>query len=69
MTAAKAQPLPDANRGGTERPSSPPASEAREQAHRTAEEIGRTPRGPRPLPELGEQRAAADLTAVDTVLP
>lgn len=36
--------------------------------HRTAEEIGRTERGPRPVPELGEQRAAADLSHVDTVL-
>jgi zinc protease len=38
-------------------------------AHRSAEEIGRTEQGPRLLPELGEQRSAADLTAVDTVLP
>lgn len=37
--------------------------------HRTAEEIGRTEQGPRPLPELGEQRSAAGLTAVDEVLP
>ncbi|MEJ2854852.1 MULTISPECIES: M16 family metallopeptidase [unclassified Saccharothrix] len=36
--------------------------------HRSAEEIGRTERGPRPLPELGEQRAAADLTSVDVEL-
>ncbi|MDT7727407.1 MAG: zinc protease [Actinomycetota bacterium] len=36
--------------------------------HRTAEEIGRTPQGPRPLPPLGTQRAAADLSHVDTVL-
>jgi zinc protease len=36
--------------------------------HRGAEEIGRTPQGPRPLPPLGEQRAAADLSHVDTVL-
>jgi len=36
--------------------------------HRTAEEIGRTPKGPRPLPPLGTQRAAADLSHVDTVL-
>ncbi|GAA3870849.1 pitrilysin family protein [Saccharothrix violaceirubra] len=36
--------------------------------HRSAEEIGRTEVGPRPLPELGEQRAAADLSSVDTVL-
>ncbi|MGQ0837677.1 M16 family metallopeptidase [Actinokineospora sp.] len=36
---------------------------------RTAEEIGRTVRGPRPLPPLGEQRAATNLSAVDTVLP
>ncbi|SDZ38240.1 Predicted Zn-dependent peptidase [Amycolatopsis xylanica] len=36
--------------------------------HRTAEEIGRTEQGPRPLPPLGEQRAAADLSHVDTVL-
>ncbi|MBK1788979.1 M16 family metallopeptidase [Prauserella cavernicola] len=36
--------------------------------HRSAEEIGRTAAGPRELPALGEQRAAADLTHVDTVL-
>lgn len=37
-------------------------------SHRSAAEIGRTEHGPRPLPELGDQRAAADLTVVDTVL-
>ncbi len=36
--------------------------------HRSAEEIGRTELGPRPLPELGGQRAAADLSTVDTEL-
>ncbi|MEQ0563673.1 pitrilysin family protein [Amycolatopsis sp. NEAU-NG30] len=36
--------------------------------HRSAEEIGRTALGPRPLPLLGEQRAAADLSHVDTQL-
>lgn len=36
--------------------------------HRSADEIGRTTRGPRPLPPLGEQRAAADLSHVDTSL-
>jgi zinc protease len=36
---------------------------------RTAEEIGRTELGPRPLPPLGEQRVAAHLSTVDTVLP
>ncbi|GAA5128543.1 pitrilysin family protein [Haloechinothrix salitolerans] len=36
--------------------------------HRSAEEIGRTPRGPRPLPELGEQRKVADLAVADTEL-
>ncbi|PPK63435.1 pitrilysin family protein [Actinokineospora auranticolor] len=36
---------------------------------RTAEEIGRTETGPRPLPALGEQRAATNLSSVDTVLP
>lgn len=36
--------------------------------HRTAEEIGRTALGPRPLPPLGAQRAAADLSHVDTTL-
>ncbi|MEV6441809.1 pitrilysin family protein [Amycolatopsis sp. NPDC051716] len=36
--------------------------------HRSAEEIGRTARGPRPLPPLGEQRAAAELSHVDTTL-
>lgn len=35
---------------------------------RTAEEIGRTELGPRPLPPLGEQRVATDLSTVDTVL-
>jgi zinc protease len=35
---------------------------------RTAEEIGRTEVGPRPLPPLGEYRAATDLSYVDTVL-
>jgi len=35
---------------------------------RTADEIGRTAAGPRPLPELGEQRSATGLSAVDTVL-
>ncbi|WP_434450417.1 M16 family metallopeptidase [Lentzea sp. E54] len=37
--------------------------------HRSAEEIGRTEAGPRPLPELGSQTAAADLSTVDTTLP
>ncbi|MBV8934177.1 MAG: insulinase family protein, partial [Kutzneria sp.] len=37
-------------------------------AYRTAEEIGRTPRGPRPLPPLGEQTEAATPPMVDTVL-
>ncbi len=37
--------------------------------HRSAEEIGRTSVGPRPLPELGLQKAAVDLSTVDTVLP
>ncbi|KFU79489.1 Predicted Zn-dependent peptidase [Amycolatopsis lurida] len=36
--------------------------------HRTAEEIGRTAAGPRPVPSLGTQRAAADLSHVDTTL-
>ncbi|MGY6655916.1 M16 family metallopeptidase [Amycolatopsis sp. TRM77291] len=36
--------------------------------HRTAEEIGRTATGPRPVPSLGTQRAAADLSHVDTTL-
>ncbi|MQA60118.1 MAG: insulinase family protein [Actinophytocola sp.] len=36
--------------------------------HRSAEEIGRTERGPRPLPGLGEQRAAAEFSVADTVL-
>jgi zinc protease len=35
---------------------------------RTAEEIGRTELGPRPLPPLGEQRVASGLSSVDTVL-
>ncbi|MFO7193385.1 MAG: insulinase family protein, partial [Thermocrispum agreste] len=38
-------------------------------SYRSAEEIGRTTLGPRPVPELGEQRPAADLASVDTVLP
>lgn len=36
--------------------------------HRTAEEIGRTETGARPVPALGGHRAAADLHHVDTVL-
>ncbi|GAB3587468.1 pitrilysin family protein [Amycolatopsis endophytica] len=36
--------------------------------HRSAEEIGRTATGPRPVPELGGQTAAANLSHVDTVL-
>ncbi|MBP2476587.1 putative Zn-dependent peptidase [Crossiella equi] len=35
---------------------------------RTAEEIGRTEQGPRPLPPLGEQRVASDVSIVDTTL-
>ncbi|GGM42079.1 peptidase M16 [Longimycelium tulufanense] len=37
--------------------------------HRSAEEIGRTVRGPRPLPPLGEQRTVAEPLTVDTLLP
>jgi predicted Zn-dependent peptidase len=37
-------------------------------SHRTAAEIGHTERGPRPLPALGEQRAAVEPATVDTVL-
>ncbi|GLZ35887.1 peptidase M16 [Lentzea sp. NBRC 105346] len=37
--------------------------------HRSAEEIGRTELGPRPLPDLGTQQPPADLSHVDTVLP
>ncbi|MER7117311.1 pitrilysin family protein [Saccharomonospora azurea] len=36
--------------------------------HRSAEEIGRTESGPRELPPLGEQKPAAELSHVDTVL-
>ncbi|CAM00422.1 putative Zn-dependent peptidase [Saccharopolyspora erythraea NRRL 2338] len=36
--------------------------------HRSAEEIGRTELGPRPLPPLGEPRAGQPSVAVDTVL-
>ncbi|KAA9155023.1 insulinase family protein [Amycolatopsis acidicola] len=36
--------------------------------HRDAAEIGRTAQGPREVPPLGEQRAAADLSHVDTTL-
>ncbi|SFR26574.1 Predicted Zn-dependent peptidase [Lentzea waywayandensis] len=37
--------------------------------HRSAEEIGRTSTGPRPLPELGTQKVSAELSTVDTTLP
>jgi predicted Zn-dependent peptidase len=37
-------------------------------SHRTAEEIGNTERGPRPVPALGDQRAAVQPASVDTVL-
>ncbi|HEX6346163.1 pitrilysin family protein [Umezawaea sp.] len=37
-------------------------------SHRSADEIGRTEQGPRPLPELGEQRPSADLSTVDTTI-
>ncbi len=37
-------------------------------AHRTAEEIGRTETGPRPLPPLGEPRPSQSPATVDTVL-
>lgn len=36
--------------------------------HRSAEEIGRTERGPRPLPPLAEPRAGQEPATVDTVL-
>lgn len=36
--------------------------------HRTAEQIGQTERGPRPLPPLGTQRAAVEPDTVDTVI-
>ncbi|WP_236795944.1 pitrilysin family protein [Amycolatopsis sp. GM8] len=36
--------------------------------HRDAAEIGRTEQGPRPVPPLGDQRAAAGLSSVDTTL-
>ncbi|HEX9336303.1 MAG TPA: pitrilysin family protein, partial [Pseudonocardiaceae bacterium] len=36
--------------------------------HRTAEQIGRTERGPRPLPPLGEHRASIQPETLDTVL-
>lgn len=36
--------------------------------HRDAAEIGRTAKGPRPVPPLGDQVAAADLSSVDTEL-
>lgn len=36
--------------------------------HRDAAAIGRTEQGPRPVPELGGQRAAADLSTVDTTV-
>ncbi len=37
-------------------------------SHRTAEQIGHTERGPRPLPSLGDQRAAVQPESLDTVL-
>ena len=37
--------------------------------HRSAEEIGRTEVGPRPLPPLGEPRTGVPPVGVDTVLP
>lgn len=37
-------------------------------AHRSAEQIGTTQRGPRPVPPLGSQPTAADLAHSDTVL-
>ncbi|TLW89706.1 insulinase family protein [Saccharomonospora piscinae] len=37
-------------------------------SHRSAEEIGRTPQGPREVPPLATLRPAADLSHVDTVL-
>ncbi|MBA0053547.1 insulinase family protein [Streptomyces sp. AJS327] len=37
--------------------------------HRSAEEISRTERGPRPLPPLGARARAADTALADTVLP
>ncbi|AHH94404.1 M16 family metallopeptidase [Kutzneria albida] len=36
--------------------------------HRTAEQIGHTERGPRPLPELGAQAEAAQPSIVDTMI-
>jgi predicted Zn-dependent peptidase len=38
-------------------------------AHRSAEQIGRTETGPRPVPPLGEQRGADEPAVADTVLP
>ncbi|HTI24344.1 MAG TPA: pitrilysin family protein [Kutzneria sp.] len=38
-------------------------------SYRTAEQIGHTEQGPRPLPALGTQTAAAQPSLVDTVLP
>ncbi len=38
-------------------------------SYRTAEQIGNTELGPRPLPPLGEQAAASQPSLVDTVLP
>ncbi len=38
------------------------------QTHRSAEEIGRTEIGPRPLPPLGEQRPPTGLSTEDTTL-
>ncbi len=44
---------------------SPPGNKT----YRSAEEIGRTDLGPRPLPELGTQQATAELSTVDSTLP
>ncbi len=44
------------------------ASESESATHRSAEEIGNTPVGPRPLPELGRQRTVRVPSSVDQVL-
>ncbi|OLT42521.1 peptidase M16 [Saccharomonospora sp. CUA-673] len=45
-----------------------PSTPSTPKTHRSADEIGRTPTGPRELPPLGEQRRADELDHVDTVL-
>jgi zinc protease len=45
------------------------AGTTRPSGHRSAEDIGHTQAGPRPLPPLGAQRGGSELELVDQVLP